>query len=70
MPEHVKQLLHKFHHTLPITPEYAPHAHVEPTYGRQVQYEEPVDTSDLLPPIETNIIPNIVGKFLYYGLAI
>ena len=41
-----------------------------PTYGRQVQYEEPLDTSDLLPPIETNLIKNIVGTFLYYGLAI
>ena len=32
MPEHVKQSLHKFHHTLPTTPEYAPHAHVAPKY--------------------------------------
>ena len=70
IPEYVKQLLHKFQHTLTTTTEYAPHAHVEPTYGRQVQYEEPVLTSDLLPPTETKIIQKVVGTFLYYGLAI
>ena len=34
MPEYVKQVLHKFQHTLPTTEEYAPHAHVAPTYGQ------------------------------------
>ena len=70
IPEYVKQAIHKFQHTLPTTPEYAPHAHVAPTYGQQVQYEEPVDTSDLLPPTETNLIQKVVGTFIYYGLAI
>ena len=41
MPEYIKQALQKIQHTLPTTPEYAPHAHVAPTYGRQVKYEEP-----------------------------
>ena len=70
MLEYVIQALHKFHHTLHTTPEYTPHAHVAPTYGRQVQYKEPVDTSDLLPPTETNLIQKFVGGFLYYVLAI
>ena len=70
MPKYVKQALHKFQHTLPTTPEYAPYAHVAPTYGRQVQCEEPVDKSDLLPPSETKLIQKVVGTFLYYGLAI
>ena len=70
IPEYVKQAIHKVQHTLPTTPEYAPHAHVAPTYGQQVQYEELVDTSDLLPPTETNLIQKVVGTFIYYGLAI
>ena len=70
MPEYFKQELHKFQHTIPTTPEYAPHAHVAPTYGQQVQYEELVDTSDLLPPTETNLIQKVVETFLYYVLAI
>ena len=41
-----------------------------PTYGRKVQYEEPVYTLDLFPPTEINLIQNVVGKFLYDGLAI
>ena len=70
MPEYIKQALQNFHHTLPTTPEYAPYAHVAPTYGRQVQYEEPVDTSDFFPPTETNLIQKVVGIFLYYELSI
>ena len=70
MPEYVKQSLQKFRNTLPTTPEYAPLAHVSPTYGQRVQYEETVDTSDFLLPIETNINQKVVGMFLYYGLAI
>ena len=66
MSEHIKQALHKIQYTLNTTPEYSPHAHVAPTYDRQVQYEEPLDTSDLLPPTETKV----VGTFLYYALAI
>ena len=70
VPEYVKQALHKFQHTLPTTPKYASHAHVASTYGRQVQYEEPVDTSYLFPPTETTLIQKFVGTFIYYGLVI
>ena len=69
MSEYFKQALQNFQHTLPTTPEYAPHAHVAPTYGQRVQYEEPVDTSGLLTPTETNVIKKVVGTFLYYKLA-
>ena len=55
-PEYIKQALHKFQHTLPTITSYAPHSHVVPTYGRQVQYEEPVETSNFLPPTETNLV--------------
>ena len=64
-PEYAKQSLHKFHHILLTILEYTPHAHVAPTYDRQVQYEAPVDTSDLFPPTKTNLIQKVVGIFLY-----
>ena len=70
MLEYVKQALHKFQHKLTITPEYAPHAHVAPTYCWHVQYEERVDKSNLMLTTETNIIQKVVRKYLYYGLAI
>ena len=70
MTEYLKQSLQKFQHILSTTPEYAPHAHVAPTYGGQVQYEEPVNTSVFLPPTETNLIQKFFGTFIYYGLAI
>ena len=63
MPEYVKQSLQKFQHTLPTTPEYAPRAHVSPTYFQRVQYAEPVYTSNVPPPTERK-------TFLYYVLAI
>ena len=58
IPEYVKQTLHKFRNTLRNTSAYAPLAHVVPTYNRQVQYEEPVDTSYLLPTTETKLMQN------------
>ena len=70
MSEYVKQALHKSQHKIPTTMECALHAHVAPTYGRQGKYEEPVDTLDLFPPTETNLIHKVFGTFLYYGMAI
>ena len=69
MSEYVKQELHKFQHTLCTTPEYAPHAQVALKDGRQVKYEEPVDTLDFLPQTETNLIKKVIVTFLYYKLA-
>ena len=35
-----------------------------------MQYEELLDTSDLMPTTETNLTQKVFGKFLYYGLEI
>ena len=70
MPDYVRKALHKFQHMLPTKPEYAPHAHVPPNYGQRVQYAEPDDTSDRLSDKDTNIIQQVCGTFLYYGIAL
>ena len=70
MPGYVRQALLKFKHILPTSPEHSPYSHTRPTYGAKVQYEEPSDSSDLLPPSELTIIQMIVGTFLYYGIAL
>ena len=70
MPEYVKHALQKFQHLLPSCPEHFPYAHNAPIYGRSIQYSDPEDYSDLLPPSKCNLIRQIVGKFLYYVIAL
>ena len=50
---YVKQSLHKFYHTLTTTISYFLYANILPTYGKQMQNAEQVDTLDLLPSTET-----------------
>ena len=39
-------------------------------YGRSIQYSGPEDSSYLVPPSNCNLIQQIVGTFLYYGIAL
>ena len=41
-----------------------------PIYGISIQYSNPEDSSDMLPPIDCNLIQKIVGTYLYYGIAL
>ena len=70
MPEYMKHDLQKFQQLLPSRPEHSPYAHNAPIYGRSIQYSDPEDSSDLLPPSNCNLIQQIVGSFLYYGIAL
>ena len=77
MPKYVARALHKFQQALQKfhpngfnTPEYSPHKHVEPNYVQKVQYAEPTDNAPPLDYVDINLIQNIVGKFLYYGIAV
>jgi hypothetical protein len=47
----------------------APPIHI-PTYGANVQYAKPEDTSRPLSPTEKKIIQEVIGVFLYYGQAV
>ena len=44
--------------------------HSAPIYGRSIQYSDPEDSSDILPPSDCNLIQQIVGTFLYYSIAL
>ena len=75
MPKYVAKELHKFKQSLQKfhpnnNPEYSPHKHVEPNYGQKVQYAEPVNDAPTLDSVDINIIQQIVGTFLYYGIAV
>ena len=70
MPEYVRRALIKFLHKLPSKPEYAPYESAPIQYGQKIQYSDPPDTSEILPPDEINIVQQICGTFLYYAIAI
>ena len=70
MPEYVTKALHKFKQDMSSKPEYSPHAHAKPVYGAKIQYAEKEDDSEKLDQPGINRIQQIVGTFLYYGIAI
>ena len=70
MPEYMKHDLQKFQQLLPSRPEHSPYAHNSPIYGRSIQYSDPEDSSYLLPPSDCNLIQQILGTFLYYGITL
>ena len=70
MPEYVRKSLHKFQHPAPIRPTEFPSKWTAPAYGSRIQYAKPPDTS---PPLDSDGITHVqrvVGKLLYYALAI
>ena len=70
MPEYVKHTLHKFQQLIPSFPEHYPYVHNAPIYVRSIQYSDPEDSSYLLPRSDCNLIQQIVGTFLYHGIAL
>jgi hypothetical protein len=70
MPGYVEAALHKFQHPAPTRPEDSPHAWNQPTYGAKIQYAEALDTSPRLSAEETTRIQQVIGTFLYYGIAV
>ena len=75
MPKYAARALHKFKQALQKfhpnnKPEYSPHKHVEPKYGKKVRYEEPTDDAPTLASVDINLIQKIAGTFLYYGIAV
>jgi hypothetical protein len=70
MPGYVEAALHKFQHPAPTRPEDSPHAWNQPTYGAKIQYAKALDTSPCFSAKETTHIQQIIGSFLYYGIAV
>ena len=70
MPDYVRKALHEFQHPAPRQPTHLQSEWTAPAYGSRIQYAKPPDTS---PPLEADGITHVqrvVGKLLYYALAI
>ena len=69
MHNYVKVALINFKHIC-LRRQDAPHKHVPPTYGVKIQYVPPDDDCPHQPADRINFIQQVVGVFLYYGIAI
>ena len=70
MKGYVADLLLKYNHPLPKTPQHSPHMHREITYGTKEQLLPENDTSPLLDAAGVKRIQGIVGSLLYYARAV
>ena len=70
MPGYVAAALHKFHHPPTTKKQDAPHPWNRPIYGAHTKYATQDDEFPLLPPGTINQVEQIVGTFLYYGMAV
>ena len=72
MPNYVKHALHRLQHSLPTRLQHAPHRHNKPTYDQEIQFSEPQDDTKevFLPASAKTLIQQIIGIFLYYGIAL
>ena len=71
MQMYVRNSLQKLQHKLPKRVQYARHRHKKPAYGHKVQYSKNQNKTDIvyLPESTKKITQQIIGIFLYYGLA-
>ena len=72
MPNYVQHALHRLHHSLPTRLQHAPHQHNKPVYGQRIQFAESQDDSRefFLSASAKTLIQQIIGIFLYYGIAL
>ena len=56
MPGYIVKALHKFQHSAPKKPKYAPHTWITPTYGQTLQYAQPKETLPVLNKKDTKRI--------------
>ena len=69
MPVYVDAALFRFCQ-LKWCQQNPPHLHTQPTFGAKVQYATPSGDSPILPDERLKYIQQVVGVFLYYGIAI
>ena len=70
MPNYILQALHEFQHDIPSKPTHSPSKFIAPIYGAKIQYAEDPPDEPRLPPDQIKRIQKVVGKLLYYGLAV
>ena len=70
MPGYVRAALIRFQHTLPPKLCDAPSKWTVPIFGAKKQYALAPDNSPILSAKTINLVQQIVGTFLYYGIAV
>ena len=70
MPIYVRKDLHRFQKIMRYDKEYSPHTCAPIKYGQKVQYADPLDSAEYISDIETNLVQQVCGTFLYYAIAI
>jgi len=71
MPNYIKEVLHRFNHPSPTSPQYSPHEHTPIQYGnKKRQYALEPDTSPLLDEKGIKFVQQVTGSLLYYARAI
>ena len=70
MPDYVRKALHEFQHPAPRRPTQLPSKWTALAYGSRIQYAKPPDTSPSLDADGITHVQRVVGKLLYYALAI
>ena len=71
MSEYIKDILHRFQHLQPGSPQFLPHAHVHIKYELKLrQYALEPDTSPLIDKQGIKYVKQVVDSLLYYARAI
>jgi hypothetical protein len=69
MPRYVNNVLNKFQHDNPKTPQHRPSKYVTPVFGAKMQYAAQ-DETPLLSANQCTTIQKITGSVLYYSRAV
>jgi hypothetical protein len=69
MPGYVNNVLNKFQHDSPKTPQHTPSKYITPVYEAKTQYATR-DETPLLSAKQCTTIQNITGSVLYYSRAV
>ena len=72
MPNYVQHALHRLQHSLPTRLQHALHRNNQPVYDQKIQFAESQDDSKevFLSALAKTLIKQIIGIFLYYGIAL
>ena len=70
MPGYVKADMQRFRHQKIKHQQQSPHQHTPPTYVAKIQYAQSDENNPILHAEQLKYIQQVVGVFLYYGIAI
>ena len=70
MPGYIKNVLQKYKHQMPTSPQHCPYSPAPKQYGDKAQAPLPVDISPSLSAEEIKEIQRVIGSILYYARAV